>query len=325
MSCGQAYPSLVSEAPHLCRAPSPAEPSNSSSASSNRGRDGSLLTDLDRDMTLRSWPGTRRVSEVQVRKNSLPDVLSARRSSDAQLHMSRIDEPLSGTSKSQQILEAEKHEHIRNLRLLSLQAGLQFKDAHDFSTTMVGNSVGDTRRSSRIMSRRPSLAPSPVPEMRPTVDDPLAALMQQMGASQFDETPTREAGARRPSRVLLSQSAMSHCSDDKRPATSTSTVIPASSMMTNSCRSSPSPVPALHKGVLALLSRRPEDGRNNSQLKEEKASPPGDLSWRKWQKDIAESHVGAKTPREAEGGAKASYIILSNIGLEVFNPSKLPR
>eukprot|EP00930_Biecheleria_cincta_P026519 TRINITY_DN18686_c0_g2_i1.p1 TRINITY_DN18686_c0_g2~~TRINITY_DN18686_c0_g2_i1.p1 ORF type:complete len:339 (-),score=38.51 TRINITY_DN18686_c0_g2_i1:112-1128(-) len=338
MSCGQGFHRQISheeEAPRLCRAESPAGASASSESSDKHGQDVSALADVDLALTIRTWPANqthnrgRRMSEGQVRKN-LPDVSHTRRLSDSKIHhVGRNDAPLSAASPSRQDSEAEKQEHIRQLRLLSLQAGLQFKDVHDFGATMVGNSVGDGRRSSRIATRRSSLAASPVPEDGPPVDDPLADLLRHMGASSpYSETVVKDHGARRPSRVLLSHSAMSHYSDDKNKpdAASTSTVTPtpmASSMLTPSLRSSPSPPPTRHRGVLALLSRRPEDGCNaNLQLKE--APHPGDLTWRKWRKDTAGSRSGAQTAREA-GGAKASYVILSNIGLEVFNPSKLPR
>lgn len=247
--------------------------------------------------------------------------------------MDKISEFLPAHSGSEQEDDPEKKEHILKMRLLSLQAGLPMTQVHNFGETMVGGSVGDSRRSSRVTSRRPSIAAS---SRRPSIaaspadseiceEDPLAALMRQMGATP---APKKNA-SRRPSKVVLSHDAMSHLSDIKRPASAqsvrstTTRAPPTSDKATLSAACSPSPAEDSNRGLLALLRRRQNGG--NSQPKQKQQVIPGDLSWRKCKRPVVNgSRIKVGKVGRADAGAKAACILLSNTGLSVFNPSMLP-
>lgn len=238
--------------------------------------------------------------------------------------MDKISEFLPGHSGSEQEDNPEKKEHILKMRLLSLQAGLPMTQVHNFGETMVGGSVGDSRRSSRVTSRRPSITASPA-DSEPCEEDPLAALMRQLGATP---APKKNA-SRRPSKVVLSHDAMSHLSDVKRPTSSqsvqstTTRAPPTSDKATLSAACSPSPAEAPNRGLLALLRSRQNGG--NSQPKQKQQVIPGDLSWRKCKRPVVNgSRIKVGKVGRADAGAKAACILLSNTGLSVFNPSLLP-
>eukprot|EP00930_Biecheleria_cincta_P083728 TRINITY_DN7323_c0_g2_i1.p1 TRINITY_DN7323_c0_g2~~TRINITY_DN7323_c0_g2_i1.p1 ORF type:complete len:330 (+),score=51.34 TRINITY_DN7323_c0_g2_i1:87-1076(+) len=277
----------------------------------------------------------RRKSEGHIGK--LPDcandntlVQSPRRFSDPTGRLRRISEILPEQRASDAETQAEKEEYMRKMKLLSLQAGLPITEVRNFGDTMVGSSVGDSRRSSRRSSRRPSVVAVPAEtEAEPSVEDPLAALIRQMGATPLNEPPKQRAASRRPSQVVLSHAAMSHLTELKRPATaqstqSTATQAPHTSEMTPlSAPPSPPLTKTPNKGLLALLRRRQNSG--HSQPKHKQQVIPGDLSWRKCKRPAIDgSSVKVGKGWQADAGAKAACILLSNTGLEVFNPSMLP-
>jgi len=267
----------------------------------------------------------RRHSESHVGQQLVSDENSSagspRRHSDpvARLRMCRISELLPTEPRSAEEINSERQECIRQMKLLSLEAGLSVKTVHNFSETMVGNSVGDSKRSSRVSSRQPSVARDSA-EKEPEEEDPLEALIRRMGAIPLNEPPKKETSSRRPSKVILSHGAMSQLSEIKRPVTSqsTATCVPmASDRATPSPPFSPSPVPAL----LSLRKRR-EEG-DVIQRRQKQLPIPGDLSWRKCKRSVVDgSSAKIGTVGQADAGAKA--ILLSNIGLEIFDPSKLP-
>jgi len=312
----------------------PAKPSHGRVRRKSEGHVGKLpASRLDRDDT-----------------NVNASAASPRRNSDPCNRMCKVSELLPAQPGSEWEVDSEREEYIRKMRLLSLQAGLPAMQVHNFGETMVGSSVGDSRRSSRTSSRRPSVVASPV-ETEPGVEDPLAALIRQMGAAPVNETSKKKTTSRRPSQVVLSHAAMSHLSEIKRPATAQSmqstrpptaqsmqstrppTAQSMQSMATRApqtsdgatlsapCSTSPAETP--NRGLLALLRRRQNGG--HSQAKQKQQAIPGDLSWRKCKRPVVNgSSIKVGKAGQADAGSQAACILLSNTGLEVFSPSMIP-
>jgi len=258
----------------------------------------------------------RRKSESILSRSSklmIPETAQPRRRySEGTLNLGPI-RTLLEEPRIQEEEEAEQEEWYRKMRLLSIQAGVKLE--------ALQNSV-DVARGSRHSSRRSSRRPS-----RQVSDDEgeaaaLAAVMRQMGAET--DAFLHEHSGRRPSKVhvpgALQKLDRPTYTPSQSPAVTASTRTPTPPVTTTSRPARPAitrpqaPLRAPPRLPGQALSDEPQVSKTPS-----RADVPRDLGWRKWQGIIP---LHAQGEKQTSRSHKVARIVLSNIGLRHYAPTK---